>query len=88
MEGKFILTIEELQENGLFNNFIVDNMSTLSINLIWGIAIYAAREMNHRNRFIIVGFTACKLRIDERDEIFRCTSKYSRDGQWYDWCLI
>jgi hypothetical protein len=87
-EGKFILTIEELQENGLFNNFIVNNMSTLSINLIQGIAIYAAREMNRRNRFIIVRFTACKLRIDERDEIFRCTSKYSRDGQWYDWCLI
>ena len=34
MEGKFIHTIEELQENGLFNNFIVDNMSTLPTNLI------------------------------------------------------
>jgi hypothetical protein len=86
MEGKFILAIEELQENGLFNHFFVNNMSTLSTNLIRGIAIYAAREMNHRGRLRIVGFTACKLCIDEKEEIFRCTSKYSQDGEWYDWC--
>jgi hypothetical protein len=56
--------------------------------LIRGIAIYAAREMNYHDRFSIVGYTSCKLHIDEREEIFRCTSKYSGDGQWYDWCLV
>ncbi len=76
MGGKFILTIVELQENGLFSRFLVYNMGTLS-TLIRGIVIYAAREMNHRDRFSIVGFTTCKLYIDKREEIFRCTSKYS-----------
>jgi hypothetical protein len=52
-------------------------MSSLSTNLIRGIAIYAAREMNLCDRLRIVGFTACKLCIDKREEIFRCTSKYS-----------
>ncbi len=48
IEGKYILTIDGLEENGIFSKFSVDN-------LIWGIAIYAAREMNHCNRFSIVG---------------------------------
>ena len=86
--GKLILTIEELQENGLFSRFFVNNMTSLSTNLIRGIAIYAAREMNHCDRLRIIGFTACKLCIDKREDFFRCKSKYSWDGQWYDWCLI
>ncbi len=44
--------------------------------------------MNYRDRFSIVGYTSCKLHIDEREEIFRRTLKYSGDGQWYDWCLV
>jgi hypothetical protein len=47
IKEKFILTIEELQQNGLFCRFVVDNMSTPSPNLIWVIAIYTAREMHH-----------------------------------------
>jgi hypothetical protein len=47
----------------------------------------AAREMNYCDRFSIVGYTSCKLHNDKREEIFRCT-KYSGDGQWYDWCLV
>jgi hypothetical protein len=56
--------------------------------LIRGIAIYAAREINYCDRFSIVGYNYCKLHIDKREEIFRCTSKYSRDGQWYGWCIV
>ena len=44
--------------------------------------------MNYRDRFSIIGYTSCKLHIDKREEIFRCTSKYSGDGQWYDWCIV
>jgi hypothetical protein len=88
MEGKYILTIDGLEENGLFSSFSVDNKGSLLTNLIRGIVIYAAREMNYHDRFSIVGYTSCKLHIDEREEIFRCTSKYSGDGQWYDWCLV
>jgi hypothetical protein len=88
MEGKYILTIDGLEENGLFTSFSVDNKGSLLTNLLRGIAIYVAREMNNCDRFSIVGYTSCKLHIDKREEIFRCTSKYSGDGQWYDWCLV
>jgi hypothetical protein len=84
MEGKYILTIDGLEENRLFSSFSVDNKGSLLTNLKRSIAICAAREMNHRDRFSIEGYTSCKLQIDEREEIFRYTSKYSRDGQWYD----
>jgi hypothetical protein len=88
MEGKYILTIGRLEENGLFTSFSVDNKDSLPAILIRGIAIYAAKEMKYCDRFSIVGYTSCKLHIDKREGIFRCTSKYSRDGQWYDWCLV
>jgi hypothetical protein len=88
MEGKYILTIDGLEENGLFTSFSVDNKGSLLPNLIRGIAIYAAREMNNSDRISIVGYTSCKLHIDKREEFFRCTSKYSGVGQWYDWCLV
>jgi hypothetical protein len=43
-EGKYILTIDGLEENGIFSKFSVDNSQRLPTNLIRGIAIYAARE--------------------------------------------
>jgi hypothetical protein len=88
MEGKYILTIDGLEENGIFSKFSVDNSQRLPTNLIREIAMYAAREMNHRDRFSVVGYTSCKLHLDKREEMFRCTSIYSQDGQWYDWCLV
>jgi hypothetical protein len=88
MEGKYILTLEGLEENGIFKHYHVDNSSSLSTSLIRGIAVYASRELSIQDRCSIVGYTACKMRVDERDEIFRCNYNYSRDGQWYDWCLI
>ncbi len=45
MEGKYILTIDRLEENGLFSSFSVDNKGSLLTNLIWGIAIYAATRL-------------------------------------------
>ena len=88
MEGKYILTLEGLEENGIFKHYNVDNSSSLPTHLIRGIAVYASRELGIQDRCSIVGYTACKMRVDERDEIFRCNSNYSHDEQWYDWCLI
>jgi hypothetical protein len=56
--------------------------------LIRGIAVYAASAMNLRGKFSSSVFTSCTLHLDDRDKIFRCTSKYPQDGQWYDWCLV
>jgi hypothetical protein len=77
---EYIFTIDRLEENGLFSSFSVDNKGSLLTNLITGIAMYSAREMNYHDRFSIVGYTSCKLHIDKREEFFRCTSKYSGDG--------
>jgi hypothetical protein len=88
MEGKYNLTIEGLEENGVFTNFKVHTNLKLPTNLIRGIAVYGAREMNLCGEFSVTGYTSCKLNIDDRLEIFRCTSRYGQDGQWYDWCLI
>ncbi len=44
--------------------------------------------MNLRGKFSTSVFTSCTLHLDDRDKIFRCTSKYAQDGQWYDWCLV
>jgi hypothetical protein len=88
MEGKYILTIEGLEDNGIFANFSVNNKYSLPTNLIRGIAVYAAREKNLCGKFSTSVFTSCKLHLDDRDKIFRCTSKYAQDGQWYDWCLV
>jgi hypothetical protein len=88
MEGKYILTLEGLEENGIFKHYNVDNSSSLPTHLIRGIAVYASRELGIQDRCSIVGYTACKMQVDKRDEILRCNSNYSHDGQWYDWCLI
>ncbi len=34
MEGKYILTIEGLEENGLFSSFSLDNKGSLPTNLM------------------------------------------------------
>ena len=91
LEGKFILTIEGLVENGIFDQYVATQKKSsiaLHINLVRGIAIYASRELNCRGTVTTSGFTSCKLNIGEREEIFRCTSKFAQDGEWYDWCLI
>ena len=88
MEGKYILTLEGLEDNGIFSHYKVDKSTSLPTHLIWGIAVYASRELNIQDRFSVVGYTVCKMRVDERDDMFRCSSNYSHDGQWYDWCLI
>ena len=35
-----------------------------------------------------IGYTSAKVRLDGRDVIFRCSSKYGGREDWYDWCLI
>ena len=91
MEGKYILTIDGLVENGIFAQYVATRKKSslfLHINLIRGIAIYASCELNCRGTVTTSGFTSCKMNIEQREEIFRCTSKFAQDGEWYDWCLI
>jgi len=88
MECKYTLTLEGLEDNGIFSQSNVDNSCSPPTHLIRGIVVYAARELNIQDRFSVIGYTACKMHVDESDESFRCSSKYSHDGQWYDLCLI
>ncbi len=39
-------------------------------------------------QFKINAFTCCKLKLEEREEIFRAIWNHGNDGKWYDWCLI
>ena len=67
LEGKYILTIDGLVENGIFAQFVATQKKSsisLPINLIRGIAIYASRELNCRGTVTTSGFTLCKLNIE------------------------
>ncbi len=44
-EGKYILTLEGLEDNGIFSHYKVDNSTSLPTHQIWGIAVYASREL-------------------------------------------
>ncbi len=54
MEGKYILTLEGLEENGIFKHYHVDNSSSLSTSLIRGFAVHASRELSIQDRCSIV----------------------------------
>ena len=88
MEGKYTLTIEGLEDNGILSHYKVDNSWSLPTHLIWGVAVYVMRELKIHGRCSVVSYTASKMHVNKIDEIFRCSSKYAQDGQWYDWCLI
>jgi hypothetical protein len=63
MEGKYILTLEGLEDNGIFSHYKVDNSTSLPTHLIWGIAVYASRELNIQDRFSVVGYTCAKCEL-------------------------
>jgi hypothetical protein len=54
---------------------------------IQAIALHAAKN-EYRQDYSVWGYTACRLLLDGRQEIFRAISSYMDDGHWYDWCLI
>ncbi len=49
---------------------------------------FVSQHDSRSNQYNINGYTACKLQLDGREEIFRATWSYGNNGKWYDWCLI
>ncbi len=86
MEGKYTLT---LNINGNdFSDPIISNGKSLSVKFVEAIVHFISQHDSRSRLSNINGFTACKLQLDGREEIFRATWSYGNGGEWYDWCLI
>jgi hypothetical protein len=60
----------------------------LPTKFIQAVSPHAAKYY-HKSTYTVVGYTACKMRIQGRDKIFRAVASFGdKDQQWYDWCLI
>ncbi len=87
MEGKYVLTFKGLTKEGVFDHIVTVSRTDFPDRCIQAIALHAAKNEYHQD-YSVRGYTACKLLLDGRQEIFRAISSYMDDGHWYDWCLI
>jgi hypothetical protein len=86
MEGKYTLT---LIING--NNFtepIISKGKSISVKFVEAMVHFVSQHDSRSKLYNINGYTACKLQLDGREEIFHATWSYDNNGEWYDWCLI
>jgi hypothetical protein len=86
MEGKYTLT---LNING--NDFaepIISKGKSILVKFVEAMAHFVSQHDSRSKQYNINGYTACKLQLDGREEIFCVTWSYGNDGEWYDWCLI
>ncbi len=86
MEGKYKVTLN-INGNG-FTDPIISDGKRIHIKFVKAIASFAFKHDSQSRQYIINGYTACKLQLEGRDEIFCATSSSGTDGKWYDWCLI
>ncbi|KAL7546841.1 hypothetical protein ACHAWF_010169 [Thalassiosira exigua] len=35
-----------------------------------------------------IGYTSAKVHLDDRDVIFRCSSRYNGRTDWHNWCFV
>ena len=88
MEGKYILTISELSVNGVFSSFSTKKHTNLPTKFVQAVSLHAGK-FYHSPTYTVVGYTACKMPIQGRQEIFRAVASFGDKGQkWYDWCLV
>ena len=87
MEGKYVLTFKGLTRDGVFDHAATVRRTDLTDRWVQAIALHAAKN-EYCEDYLVRGYTACKLLLDGRQEIFRAISSYMDDGHWYDWCLI
>jgi hypothetical protein len=87
MEGKYVLTFKGLTKEGVFDHIVTVSRTDLPDRCIQAIALHAAKN-EYRQDYSVWGYTACKLLLDGRQEIFRAISSYMDDGHWYNWCLL
>jgi hypothetical protein len=86
MEGKYTVT---LNKNGSdFTEPIISNGKSISVKFVEAMVHFIFQHDSRSKLYNINDFTACKLQLDEREEIFRAIWSYGNNGEWYDWCLI
>ena len=74
MEGKYTLT---LNINGNdFSDPIISNRKSISVKFVEAIVHFISQHDSRSKLYNINGFTACKLQLDGREEIFRATWNY------------
>ncbi len=86
MEGKYKLTLK-INGNG-FTDPIISDGKRIHVKFVKVMASFVFKHDYQSRKYIINGYTACKLQLEGRDEIFCATLSYGTDGKWYDWWLI
>jgi hypothetical protein len=86
MEGRYQLTLD-INDDG-FTDPVISNEKKVPVKFVEAVVKYLTMHDAHSRQYKITGYTACKLEVEGREEIFRATSNYGSDGEWYDWCLI
>ena len=87
MEGKYQFSLR-INRNSFSDPVMSNNKKKPSVKFIETVVKHLTHRDAHSRQCKITGYTACKLELDGRVEIFRATSNYGSDGEWYDWCLI
>jgi hypothetical protein len=86
MEGKYKLT---LNINGSdFTDPIISDGKRIHVKFVKAMDSFVFEHDSQSRQYNINGYTACKLQLDGRDEIFHATSSYGTNDDWYDRCLI
>lgn len=88
LEGRYVLTFSGLATEGTLNHTMTKRRTNLPDRCVQAIALFAAKQDDYRHDYSVTGYTACKLLLDGRLEIFRAVASYMDDGHWYDWCLV
>ena len=86
MEGRYQLTLD-INDDG-FTDPVISNRKKVPVKFVEAVVKYLTLLDAHSRQYNITGYTACKLEVEGREELFRATSNYGSDGEWYDWCLI
>ena len=88
MEGKYCLTFKCLTTDGTFDYASTHKRTNLPDRCVQAMALFAAKQDDYCHNYSVTGYTACKLLIHGRQDIFRAVSSFMDDGHWYDWCLV
>ncbi len=86
MEVKYKLTLN-INGNG-FTDPIISDEKRIHVKFVKAMASFVFKHDSQSRQNIINGYTACKLQLEGKDEIFHATSSYGTNGKWHDWCLI
>ena len=85
--ARYVLTFKGLTRVVAFDHAATVRRTDPPDRCVQAVALHAAKN-EYCEDYLVRGYTACKLLLDGRQEIFRAITSYMDDGHWYDWCLI